>query len=219
MKKYLTDSEFDTLLTILRAFFVANATKYGFNMTWFTDVFLPLLLKWVEAFGIYSDPAKRTHGAIVAKDKARDELYPELMQMVRMVQDAPDVTDAQLADLTIPRPKPSSNKPLPVPPFPPDFRFDTSAPGWVTIHILNSENMTHGKPVGGKGCLLSYEVTDVDPEDKSKMANRRYVSGGKIRLEFNLEQLRGKKLKVCGCWLNTVGDMGPWSEIHTVIIP
>jgi hypothetical protein len=218
MKKHLTDFEFNTLVGNVRTFFVANAEKYGFSMTWFTTVFMPLLLKWIEAFEIYINPAKRTHGVIKAKDDARADLYPEFRQMVKIIQACPDVPDAQLVDLEIPRPKPSSRKPLPAPPFPPAFRFDTSAPGWVTVHVLNTENMTHGKPVGGKGCLMLYEVTDVDPVDKSKMTHRIYVSNGKVRIEQE-EVNRGKKMKVCGCWMNTIGEHGPWSEIYTVIIP
>jgi hypothetical protein len=219
MKKDLTDIEFNALVHDVQKFFKDNAAKYGFNLTWFNATFTPLMTKWDSAFEVYSDPARRTHGAIVAKTEARKDLRPAFSQMVQMIQACPDVTDAQLVDLGIPRRKPSSRKPLPAPPFPPSFRFDTSAPGWVTIHVINPENMTHAKPPGAKACLLLYEVSDVDPVDKSKMPNRLYVSGGKVRLEFNLEQLRGKRVKVCGCWMNTVGEQGPWSEMHTVIIP
>jgi hypothetical protein len=218
MKKRRSDSEFDKHMDVVRKFFVANATKYGFNMTWFSDVFLPLLMAWITAFTNYLDPAKRTHAVIVAKNKARKAIEPKFSQMVEIIRNTPDITDEELASIDIPRRKPGG-KPLPVPPFPPDFRFDTSAPGWITIYVLNPTNMKHGRPPGAKGCIVMYEITDIDPVDKEKMANRLYVSSGKARLEFNIESLRGKRVKVCGCWVNTVGDHGPWSDIFTVIIP
>jgi hypothetical protein len=221
MKRYLSDLEFDQLVNRIRMFFVANAEKYGFNMTWFTAVFLPLLMKWIEVFGIYSDPSKQTHGAVKAKDEAREDLQPVFSQMVRMIQDAPDVTDAQLVDLTIPRPKPKTNKPLPAPPIPPDIQLRTPAPGVVEVHAYNAANQKYGKPAGGKVCVAAYVIRPVSepaPTTQEELTQSVVISAGKVSIRRPRSE-RAHILYASGHWVNATGDTSPWSDIVSVAIP
>jgi hypothetical protein len=221
MKKDKTDLEFDKLVNLVRAFFVANAERLGLNMKWFTDVFLPLLMKWITAFAVCSDPSKRTHGAIVAKDEAREDLEPVFSQMVKMIQACPDVTNSELADLTIPRPKPSSHKPLPAPPLAPEITLRTPAAGEVEIHAYNAENMKHGKPVGAKVCVAAYVIlpaSEPAPTTQEELTQSVVISAGKITIRRPRSE-RGEILYASGHWVNATGDTSPWSDIQSIAIP
>jgi hypothetical protein len=218
MRKRKTDSAFNTALTVVRAFFVAQATVLGLNMKWFADVFMPLLTAWVTAFDICNDPAKRTHAAIKAKDDSRAALEPEYSRMVKMLQDHPDVTDAQLVALEIPRRKPSGGKPLPPPPRAPLIELSTPERGVVEIHVRNAENNKHGKPPGAKVCILSYVVLPASapaPVKQDELTQRLVISTGKGTMNYPRE-MRTHVVYASGQWANARGDTGPHSDISSI---
>jgi hypothetical protein len=221
MKKDLTDSEFNTIAHNVQKFFKDNATKYGFNLTWFNATFTPKMTQWDTAFEIASDPARKTHGAVVDKDVARADLKPEFSQMVRMIQDAPDVTDGQLAGLEIPRRKPASNRPLPAPPFPPDIQLRTPAPGVVEVHASNALTGKHAKPPGARVCIAAYVIrpaSEPAPTTQEELTQSVIISAGKVAIRSSHSK-RAHILYVSGHWVNAVGDTSPWSGIMSVAIP
>jgi hypothetical protein len=221
MSKFKTDLAFDKHVDVVRAFYVAQAAKLGFNMTWYTDVFTPFHTAWSTAFATCLDPAKRTHAAVVAKDNAREALEPKFSQMVEMMRSNPDVTDDQLASIEIPRRHPGSNKPLPPPSLPPVIVLETPAPEVVEIHVYNAENMKRAKPPGGKGCFMVYVVLPASapaPAMQEELTERIYISAGKGKVRCPRNR-RGEIFYASGHWVNATGETGPWSDIVSIAIP
>ncbi|MDR0606761.1 MAG: hypothetical protein LBG80_21020, partial [Bacteroidales bacterium] len=74
------------------------------------------------------------------------------------------------------------------------------------------------KPYGCNGAVIAYAILDNPPRNQEELTHTVLATKTPYTMEFK-EQERGKTVYIALRWQNTKGQLGPWSEIISTIIP
>ena len=88
----------------------------------------------------------------------------------------------------------------------------------IEVHFKVSGSEGKGKPSGYKGAVIVWEVLDTPPVRPQELKHHALASKTPYLLTFD-ETQRGKTVYVALCWENNRANQGPWSEIHSAIVP
>jgi hypothetical protein len=127
------------------------------------------------------------------------------------------VTDPDRERLRIPI---YDTKPSPVPPpsTAPEFEFTYPGARRITVHIRDFGSHSKAKPKNVAGAVICWEIRDTPPANQAQLPHSFFTGRTPYRFEFKEEE-RGKTVYMALFWQNGKGDMGPWSEIQSVVIP
>jgi hypothetical protein len=87
----------------------------------------------------------------------------------------------------------------------------------ITAYYRNAENGKKSKPKGVRSILYRWDIADEQPDSPEQLSNMISKSSGPLVLEFK-ESDRGKTIFVSACWENSIGQLGPWSDILKIYI-
>jgi hypothetical protein len=102
----------------------------------------------------------------------------------------------------------------------------TTLPAPTTYPVVKTDCNTirriiidfRGKPHGVSGAVIRYGILDTPPAGVEELPNSVLDTVSPYTIEFT-EAQRGKRVYFCLAWQNTKGQMGPWSEFLSAIVP
>lgn len=150
------------------------------------------------------------------KDADRKLLVALLRELAQRIQNAPNVTDAQRAELGL-TVRQTSTTPTGPPDSRPVLEIDTSEPLRHKVKFYDNVMETKGKPDGVKGaeiwCKIGGEAT-MNEEDY------RYLGTDTASpyLAVHKPENVGKQAHYISRWVNNRGEYGAWSNPETATI-
>jgi hypothetical protein len=161
-------------------------------------------------------PAK-TSIIVAQKDAARKNLVGIIRAMAGFRLKNPIITDAQrrALGLRVRDAKPSSIKP---PHTRPELDIDVVDVRRLAVNFRDMGSKSKARPYGVNGALIKHATLDTPPADHDALTRTVLATRTPHILEFTEEE-RGETVYVVICWQNEKGELGPWSEIESAIVP
>jgi hypothetical protein len=187
---------------------------------WLANVFEPAVNEFNAAFENWKDEATRTKISMIVLQEAEKKLKPVYRQLYTgSLKNNPLVTNVDLESMGLPlRPDGHHPEPSPVPLDFPGVKFNTSMIRRMIVSFFVLGSLHKAKPKGVHGCEMLWGVFDIPVTKLEELTHSAFDTRSPYTFEFTDEQ-RGKHFCIALRWENTRGEKGPWSEIHTVIIP
>jgi hypothetical protein len=162
-------------------------------------------------------PATRTKGIVQEKNEARKDLEQEVRQAVRQFLTYNlAVTNKDRDDMGLPVHK-TTRIPSPVATTYPQVDVDSGIIRRLYLHFFDLDG-SKARPPGQHGVEIRWAILDSPPRNIDELINSSYATRPPFVMTFTDSQ-RGKTVYFCICWLNTRSKKGPWSEIHSAVIP
>jgi hypothetical protein len=192
-----------------------HETPYGI---WFDTYYVPKQTVYSAAYATWDNPATSTPVALDDLKDAENEFFPLYHTFYGTVKASPLVTNARLEELGFP-PRPSGgHSPHPVDKTFIDLFVKPLGNLVLSAAFLNRDTGSSNIPYYLSGAVIYYAVGDTPVADQNLLPYSRLASRSPFELIFEPEQ-RGKMVSLAARWQNRRGELGPWSEIVTVIIP
>ncbi len=169
----------------------------------------------LEAHTAARDAAK---AATLEKDVARDGLLEALASTSRFIKGNDEVTNSSLERLGLPA-RSSHRTPVRVPTeFPVGAIMNTDVLEH-TLTIFNPEKRTRrGKPTGVTACEIWVAVAPTTPKEDSAYRMIALATRETQQITFNANE-GGEMAHYRLRWVNTKGEVGPWSPVASGTIP
>jgi hypothetical protein len=164
-----------------------------------------------------ADSPARTPIIIAEKNAAREALVAKIRAMVNFRLQNPIITDAEriAMGLHVRDTKPTTIKP---PHTRPELDIDVVDFRRLAINFRDMGSKSKARPYGVNGALVKFAVLDTPPADHNALTRTVLATRTPHILEFTEEE-RGKTVYIVICWQNEKGELGPWSEIESAIVP
>lgn len=167
-------------------------------------------------YEICATPA-RTSIIVAQKNEARKRLVSLIRGMVDFRLKNPIITDDQLIAMGLPV-KDKIPTPVPVPSNFPFVLIRVLGRLLIEIIFYSTESIRKAKPYGCNGAVISYAILDNPPHNQEELTHTVLATKTPYKMEFKEEE-RGKTVYIALRWQNTKGQLGPWSEIISTIVP
>jgi hypothetical protein len=165
---------------------------------------------------IVASPARNS--VIVAeKDAARKTLIAKIRALVNFQLKNPVITNAQRIAMGL-RPRKTGRTRISVSNIRPEIRIHVVDFRILKIFFHDAISGRKAKPYGIIGAVLAFAVLDTPPANCDDLTNKALATRSPYVLEFSKKD-RGKTVYMAICWQNKRGEMGPWSEIISAVIP
>jgi hypothetical protein len=200
-----------------------NRDRIGFerlsaNGIWYDAIFVPRLTDYFAAWNVWADPAT---GTVLALDNLKDTeqaLFPLYRRFRATLKGSLLVSNADLEAMGFPPRGTGKRSPHPV-----DRLFINLGVIPVGNLVLNVafENRDTGsstRPYYLTGAVVYYTLSPTPIVNANELAGSRLATRSPCRLAFEPEQ-RGKTVYLAARWQNRRGELGPWSEIVSAIVP
>jgi hypothetical protein len=151
------------------------------------------------------------------KNEARKQLVTLIRDLVGFKLKNPIITNNQRLELGLPV-HDNTRTPVPTPTTHVVFTLKVQSIREVRIDFKDEHSDSKAKPYGYDGAVVFHEVMEQKPNDPNTLTHSVLATKTPFTLEFNEEQ-RGKKVFVAIKWQNEKGQMGPWSEVQSIIVP
>jgi hypothetical protein len=170
-------------------------------------------------YHIAEAPSTRTTMAITEKNASRKTLEKKLRAAIKEhLTFNSKVTDTDRESLGLPVYK-TTRTPAKVADTYPDFDVESRLIRWLIINFYDHGKKTSkAKPAGQHGAEICWVISDKPVVSVDELIRSSFSTRSPFALEFKDED-RGKTVYFCLRWENTRGKKGPWSEIHSAIIP
>jgi hypothetical protein len=164
-----------------------------------------------------ADSPSKTSVIVATKNAARKELVEKIRAMVNFRLKNPVITDAERIELGlhVHDTKPSTIKP---PHTRPELDIDVVDFRRLAVNFRDMGSKGKARPYGVNGALIKQAVLNTPPADHNALTRTVLATRTPHILEFTEEE-RGKTVYVVICWQNEKGELGPWSEIESAIVP
>ncbi|MDR0368480.1 MAG: hypothetical protein LBH82_05000 [Bacteroidales bacterium] len=170
-------------------------------------------------FMLSKDPGTRTPVAVQAKTSSRKLLEKSVRMAIKEYLFYNHfVSDEDRFGLGIPIHK-TTRTPSPIAAESPDVDVDTSVLGRITVHFYErGHRHKKAKPAGQHAVEIVWNIRDTPPTRWDELLYSAVDTGSPHTFSFENDQ-RGKTVYFALRWENTRGEKGPWSTIHSAIIP
>ena len=88
----------------------------------------------------------------------------------------------------------------------------------IRVHVKIKDASHNAKPAGYDGAVLIWALLPAPPKDISELSRHTMASRPSHTLRFE-ESDRGRTAYISGAWQNARGNLGPFSEILSTIVP
>jgi hypothetical protein len=202
----------------------ANRARMGFAAgspqgIWLDTEAVPAWRAFSAAFTNWLNPAERTRGKTIVlaeAEKAFAAVYRRLY--TGLLKGNPLVAEVDLNRMGLPLSS-SARHDAPVATDAPGVNVDTSVLGRLTLRFFRrGGSHKRGKPVGQHCVNICWAILDTPPTDLDALVHSEVATTALFTFEFDYNQ-RGKIVYFVLRWENTRGGKGPWSDIHSAIIP
>jgi hypothetical protein len=184
------------------------------------DQFTPLKGLHTAFDAAYAKALEPNRGPVDIADKntARAALEKALRGFIKaFLEYSPYVSDHWRREMGLPvhDTKPT---PVPAPSSIPEYDFDTSVPGRLTLRFWDKGSERRGKPAGVHGAEIRWEVRDDPPAKEDDLVNSDIATRSPHSYTFTGDK-RGQKVYFCLRWENGTGKKGPWGAVLSAVIP
>jgi hypothetical protein len=201
----------------------ANRNRIGFeansaNGIWYNSTYTPKLTLYNTNYALWDDPATSTSLALDNLKDAEKDLFPLYRQFHATVKGSPLVSNADLEAMGFPPRESGGGSPHPV-----DHTFvdlNVLPLGNLVINIAfeNRDTGSSVVPYYLTGVVIYYVTSDTPIVNQNQLSFSRLATHSPFELIFDPEQ-RGQTVYISGRWQNRRGELGPWSDIVSAIIP
>jgi len=212
------DADYDAYLNNWRTLMTATPALYGMLAADATAISLAYT-NWHPAYVVVTNPATRTHAAVVAKDIQKASSQVLLRDQYNIIKANPAVLDVNKTSIGV---RVSDTVPTPIPPpatFPLLNVFNSAA-FQQSMEMHDSATPTiRKKPAGVIGALVYRGIGTVPAIDPEQLP----LMGFFTRALFDAETFdaldAGKIATYAAKWTNAKGEEGPWSAMVSKVIP
>jgi hypothetical protein len=201
----------------------ANRAVIGFgaetpNGKWYDSDYTPKLNVYTARYDVWATPATSTRLALDNLKDAENDFFPLYRQFYGMMKTSALVPNSYLEEMGFP-PRPSGGRePHPVDKLFIDLNIIPLANGIVNAAFENRDTGSSIIPYYLTGAVLYYAVGDAPVTDPNLLPLSRLATRSPFELVLEQSQ-RGKTLTMAARWQNERGELGPWSELVTSIVP
>jgi hypothetical protein len=201
----------------------ANRNAIGFesnsaNGRWYDNAYSPKLNDYNAKYQTWETPSTST---VIARDNLADAetvFFPLYRQFYATVKSSPVVTNGQLEEMGFPA-RPSGIRMK----HPVDKRFiDLNViPSGNLVFLVAFQDRDSGKsavPYYLTGAVIYCLVGDTPVSDQLLLTQSNLATRSPFEMVFAPVD-RGKTVSIAARWQNRRGELGPWSEIVTAVIP
>jgi hypothetical protein len=212
-----TDADFNERQDTITTKAAANIAAWNLDEAWWDGSLLPAKTTWVAKWAAYQNPATRTPLITADKNDARKAYEPLLRTLVGNLEHNTKVTDEERREMGIVV-RNGGGAPVPPPSTYPDVTVDTATIRRLVVNFRDHNSERRGRPAGVAGAVLKWGMLDAPPAGPEALTNSALDTASPYTLDFT-EGERGKRVYFYVCWQNAKGEMGPWSELASGIIP
>ena len=151
------------------------------------------------------------------KNRARAETERAVRAFINRFLRWPPVTDLDRDNMGI-RNWATSRAPQPVPKTAPEIEVIISVIRQISLRMREAGSSSWGKPDNVHHIQLAWDILDAKPDSVSRFSHFEVETTSPITLTFE-EHERGKHIYFAARWVNNTAKEGPWSEIHSAVIP
>jgi len=151
------------------------------------------------------------------KNRVRVEVERYLRAFINRFLRWPPVTDMDRDKMGI-RNWSVTKSPQPVPVNVPEIGVMPSVLRQITIRVRNAGAPGWGKPDHVHHIQLAWDILEAPPQSINSLSHMEVETTSPITLTFE-EYERGKHVYFAARWVNNTAKEGPWSEIHSAVIP
>jgi hypothetical protein len=185
---------------------------------WYDGNYSPKLTDYNNAYDIWADPATST---VVARDNligAEKVFFPLYREFYGMVKASPLVSDGQLESMGFPPRSDGGRSHHPVDKLFVDLNVQPMGNLVLSVAFTDRDTGKSNVPYYLTGAVVYYSVGDAPVANQNQLPLSKLATRSPLELKFEPEQ-RGKTITLAARWQNRRGELGPWSEMVTVIIP
>jgi hypothetical protein len=226
-RRWLPDARAErvALVTKTTAFMAVedNRTRTGFGRSdpqgiWYDSVYVPKLTVYDAAYRRWANPATATRMALDDFKDSERAFVPLYRRLYGMMKASALVSNSDLEEMGF-QPRNSGKRS----PHPVDRMFISLRVAPLGSHVLNVafENRDTGSsviPYYLVGAVIFGAVSDTPVASQERLVRMKLATRSPGMLVFNSSQ-RGRTLYLAARWQNRRGELGPWSEIMSAIIP
>jgi hypothetical protein len=188
------------------------------NGIWYDSVYAPKLSAYLKAYGVWANPATSTRLALDDLKDAEKELFPLYRRLYGMMKSSPLVTNACLEAMGYPSRPSGKYESHPV-----DRMFIglSATPVANSVLSVSFENLDTGSstvPYYLAGAMMYYSVGDEAVFDQTLLSRSLLATRSPHQFVLKPTQ-RGQIISLAARWQNRRGELGPWSEIISPVIP
>ena len=183
------------------------------------DVLPKLETLWETAEDTFNRAQAPNSGPVDTQrnDTAFAELTAHMRDIRRRHFFTPPLTDADIVSLGL-RPRDTIRTPHIDVTETVEFELNLRKIREILVNFWVKGQSNRAKPAGYDGAVLVWDVLDTPPERPEDLNRHTMASRTPHTLEFD-ETERGKTVYIALTWQNERGNIGPWSEIQSAIIP
>jgi hypothetical protein len=201
------------------------STKLGFGSntplgTWKTDVLFPALGASHSAYLAWESDENHTKQTEQALLDAEKVLMPLYVQMLGMAYFNPLASNLDLDAMGFPTREEGKRKPAPVADEAPEITYEVMPRRVRVYYFKPNSKYRRGKPDGQHGVEILWGLFDASVSGVvlKDLTTSSFDTASPYTFEFS-DVESGKRLFFALRWENTRGEKGPWSDVHTVVIP
>ena len=198
------------------SYFFANAIKWGVSISDATD----LKNMWDDTKELIEkseDPSQKTHLIVNKRKEAVKAFTAKVRDFVNHELHSRAVTDDDRIALGLPI-HDTTPTPIGPPTTMPTLIIDLSIPRQIRFRYHDQDSHSEAKPYGVNGAVVGWGLLNSPPIKQKDLPHTFLATRSPFTMEFE-EDERGKTLYIALCWQNERGQLGPWSDIQTAIIP
>ncbi|MDR2139069.1 MAG: hypothetical protein LBP50_05940 [Tannerella sp.] len=191
------------------------ATPLG---AWYGTTYSPGLTAYNTAYQIWDTPATSTRLALDNLKDAEHVFFPVYREFYGTVKASPLVTNAQLEAMGFPPRSSGGHSPHPVDGTFIDLILKPLGSMALSVGFVNRDTGSSFVPYYLTGAVIYYAVGETPVSDQNALPHSRLASHSPFELIFNPSE-RGLTVSLAARWQNRRGELGPWSDIVTAVIP
>jgi hypothetical protein len=198
------------------SYFFANAVKWGVSISDATD----LKNMWDDTRELIEkseDPAQKTHLIVNKRKEAVKAFTAKVRGFVNHELRNRAVTDDDRIALGLPI-HDTTPTPIGPPTSTPTLIIDLSSHRQIRFRYQDQDSHSKAKPYGVNGAVVAWGLLTAPPVDQEDLPHTFLATRSPFTMDFR-EADRGKTLYIALCWQNERGQLGPWSDLQTAIIP
>ncbi|MDR2139737.1 MAG: hypothetical protein LBP50_09340 [Tannerella sp.] len=200
-----------------------NRIQIGFGPAtplgaWYGTTYSPGLIAYDTAYRIWNSPATSTPLALDNLKDAENLFFPVYREFYGTVKASPLVTNAHLEAMGFPPRTSGGRSPHPVDRTFIDLILKPLGNLTLSVGFVNRDTGSSIIPYYLTGAVIYYAVGEAPVSDQNALPHSRLASRSPFELIFNPTE-RGLTVSLAARWQNRRGELGPWSEIVTAIIP
>lgn len=215
------DSDFndfqDSFITVI----TANMVAWGF-----VAAELALLTAaqsiWVAAWVLAKNKDNRTRAQINAKTAARKGYTGVLRPFIQdRIYRNSLMTDENRLECGI-KPHDKKRTPITQPTGTPEIKVLAGPGNAVRVYFAPPKagdgSKLRGKPKGVSGMVVAFQKGGTPPANPEVCTKFDILSRSPKHVTFSPDEV-GQRVYLFGCWVNSKGDRGPWTDLQSFMVP